>query len=253
MKISNNINMKAFIIETLKNKSIQSLLDSGQEKSFFTASTSPTPSQLSQLIKAMNLYPLLFQSSSTPPTLLSFLLTNFVMPQKPELATRWLAEGQADKSLANTLKQLSSISVENEDNSKLKATLMLIAEQRTLENHKAGEASWMFPLSEKNPALVNVEIKKKQGKKQKRTCWCITMNLTLSKNRQLTATASLEENALSLNLSTDSKGLAKELHKSWPILERKLSKHHILISDCTIHIVERKYSSNRKMGLNIQV
>lgn len=251
MKISDHNNIKTLIIETLKNKSHQPLLEIGKVET--KPLTPSAPSQLSQLIKTMDFYALLSQSTSSPPTILSSLLKNLVMPHQLDLAIRWLAEGQGDKSLANTLKYLSSTAGENEDNAKFKATLMLIAEQKTLENHKPEEPNWVFPLSEQNQRPVNVNIQKKQGKKPKKTCWCITINLTLSKNRQLTATANLEENILELSLSTDSAALARELKKTLPILEKQLSKHHILVTAPSINIIERTLSSKLKPGLNIQV
>ena len=248
MRINETVNIKTFIIETLKNKTVHRLLEIGQD-----LPQSNTTSQLSQLIKSVNLYPLLFRLESTPESLLSLFLKSSIMPAKPEFAAQWLKERHADKSLIETLQQLSLATNSLEENTKIKAALMLLAEQKTTENQKPGETHWVFPFSENTPSLAQVCIKKKQEKKHKKTSWSITINLTLSKNRQLSATARLQDNNLELAFSTDSKELAKELNKSWPILEAQLKKHHLFICTCNIKVVETPPPIDLKPGLNIQV
>lgn len=253
MKINNSLDINAITVEALKNKMIKPLLDIGQNTASVTTQPSSTPSQISQLLKSINVFPFLFHFTTKPSPLLSDLLSHFVMPTKPELAAKWLAEKQIDNVLLNALKQLSSLTNNTDENTTLKSTLMLIAEQKIAEGNKSTELNWIFPLNEQNLNPVKINIQRKNREKGKKTRWIVTINLTLSKNRQLTATATLERNNIGLSFCTDSTGLAKELIETRPKLEYRLNKHHLSLSEYDVSIVVTPKQEKPRSGLNIQV
>ncbi|MEZ9524476.1 flagellar hook-length control protein FliK [Enterovibrio norvegicus] len=254
MKIDNNSNISALMLEVLKNKPVESVLLIGQENSKSIAKTGTNSSQLSQLLSLMNIFPLLTRSTGTqnaPSVPLTMLLNSLFMPSKPELAANWLAARQTDKSTLDALRLLST--ADNEGSSKLKAMLMLFAEQRFQDSNKPGEFTWLFPFHPQQQSPVHVTVKKKTQTKAKKSRWSITVNLTLSKNRQLLATVELEDQELSLAFSTNSKGLKKRVEAALPVLEKQLSKHQLHLSNIKVEATEPSAPATVSSGVNIQV
>lgn len=258
MKIISSSITNLLAIEMIKNKSFQSLLEANQNNLLLTKSDSTTSSQLSLLLKNVNVYPLLHSilnqyKTSIENLDLSFLIKNMSMPNKPEYAIKWLYERQADKNLLETLNKVMSLDLNNELNIKLKTVLMLIAEQRIQDTNRYNDINWMFPLSEQNLNPVKISIKNKEKKKRKKSSWSITLNLTLAKNKQLTAMATLDNKELNLKFSTTSKDLAKLIDNTIPIFQQQLNKHHIVLSTCKVDIKENQDINNNQAGFNIIV
>ncbi|WP_283131253.1 flagellar hook-length control protein FliK [Enterovibrio norvegicus] len=253
MKIDNNSNISALMLEVLKNKPVESVLLIGQENSKSIAKTGTNSSQLSQLLSLMNIFPLLTRSTGTqnaPSVPLTMLLNSLFMPSKPDVAANWLAERQTDKSTLDALRLLST--ADNESSSRLKAMLMLFAEQRFQDSNKPGEFTWLFPFHPEQQTPVHVTVKKTRAK-TKKSRWSITVNLTLSKNRQVLATVELEDQELSLAFSTNSKGLKKRVEAALPVLEKQLSKHQLHLSNIKVEATEPSAPATVSSGVNIQV
>ena len=128
MKIDNNSNIRALMLEVLKNKPIESVLLIDQENSKSIAKTGTNSSQVSQLLSLMNLFPLLTRSAGSqnaPSMPLALLLKTLFMPNKTELAANWLAERQTDKGTLDAMRLLSN--ADNEGSSRIKSMLMLFA------------------------------------------------------------------------------------------------------------------------------
>ncbi|WP_407331048.1 flagellar hook-length control protein FliK [Enterovibrio sp. 27052020O] len=259
MKIDNVSNISALTLESLKNKLQGELLQVGQEKTSTSSPTQPVSSQIAQFLRLLNLFPLLLHSSpsatvgkSNEPSPLGALLKALVIPNTPELAAKWLAERHADKALLEALKFAAS-GADSEGGGKLKALLMLLTEQRVLDGNKANEYHWYFPLSQLLPTPVHITAKNKTRGKRKKSLWSVTINLTLSKNRQLSATAELDGKSLALHFSTDSPSVEQLLEQTIPALEKQLSKHDICVSHCEIRVTEDSQPTLLTSGVNIQV
>ncbi|MEI8609667.1 hypothetical protein P4S70_11935 [Enterovibrio sp. Hal110] len=93
------------------------------------------------------------------------LLNSLFMPSKPELAAKWLAERQTDKSTLDALRLLST--ADNEGSSKLKAMLMLFAEQRFQDSNKPGSSLGCFPFTRNNKAPFMSPLKRRPKPKRK--------------------------------------------------------------------------------------
>ncbi|WP_028024802.1 flagellar hook-length control protein FliK [Enterovibrio calviensis] len=263
MKIDNTSNIKLLTLESVKNNLSDKLLNIGQERTLQGSQPQPASSQLSQVLRLINLFPLLMHSPSlspltkTPesntPSALNILLKTLIMPNTPELAAKWLAERQSDKALLDALRQTTTLMPDNDASGKIKALLMLLTEQRVLDGNKANEYHWYFPLSQISPTPVHVTAKKKTVGKRKKSQWSISVNLTLSKNRHLTATADINDKSMALRFTTDSPSLEKLLEQSLPALEQQLSKHNICVSQCEINVSENHEPASLESGVNIQV
>ncbi|WP_394210696.1 flagellar hook-length control protein FliK [Enterovibrio calviensis] len=259
MKIDNGSNINVLTLENIQSKLQGKLLQVGQDKTGMSSPPQPLSSQLAQVLRLINLFPLLLSSptssllGNTPSAhAVSTLLKALVMPSTPELAAKWLAERQSDKALLDALRLITS-GADDEGSGKLKALLMLVTEQRLQDGNKANEHHWLFPLSHLTPTPVRITAKKKTLGKRKKSRWSVTVNLTLSKNRHLTATAELEEKSLSLTLTTDSPALHQKLEHALPTLEKQLNKHQICISECKIEMSEYREPVALEAGVNIQV
>lgn len=259
MKIDNINHINALAQETLKNVPVKSLLDLGkplQQPGQQSNLSDGQRSQLSQLLALLPLYSLLkgshSESGSLPPVILT-LLKQLTMPADTKQAAKWLAEQKADKGLLEALRQATAPANEQEGSGKLKSLLMLMAEQRINEQTKPGDYHWLFPFRDNNLSPVHINVEKKTGRKKKKLRWCITLNLTLAKNRHLTATAELEDNSLSLSFSTDAEGLKKQIETAMPKLEEKLAQHQIALQQCEINTLESAQTETISSGVNIQV
>ncbi|MDD1792430.1 flagellar hook-length control protein FliK [Enterovibrio sp. ZSDZ42] len=269
MKIDNTSNIKVLTLESIKSNLHEKLLNIGQEKAVQLPQTQLASSQLSQVLRLINLFPLLMHSPSLSspakapdthalnttmtPSMLSILLKTLVMPNTPELAAKWLSNRQSDKALLDALRQVTTSMADNDGNGKIKALLMLLTEQRVLEGNKTNEYHWYFPLSHVSPTPVHITAKKKTLGRRKKSHWSISVNLTLSKRRHLTATADIYDQSLALRFTTDSASLEKLIEQSLPALEQQLSKHHICVSQCEINVSENTEPTSVEHGVNIQV
>ncbi|WP_325891989.1 flagellar hook-length control protein FliK [Grimontia sp. NTOU-MAR1] len=259
MKIDNINHINTLTQETLKNVPVKSLLEAGKplQSSGNTGSLSDGQrSQLSQLLALMPLYSLLQTTKSDAKTLAPVvidLLKRLTMPSDSKQAAKWLAEKQADKGLLEALRHATTATSEQDGAGKLKSLLMLMAEQRINEQTKPGDYHWLFPFRDNNLSPVRINVEKKTGRKKKKLRWCVTLNLTLDKNRHLTATAELEDNSLSLSFSTDADGLKNQIETAMPKLEEKLAQHHIALEQCDISTIESVQTETISSGVNIQV
>ncbi|CZF80246.1 Flagellar hook-length control protein FliK [Grimontia celer] len=259
MKIDNINHINTLTQETFKNVPVKSLLEMGKplQPSGHTGSLgNGQRSQLSQLLALMPLYSLLQTTKSDAKTLAPVviaLLKQLTMPSDSKQAAKWLAEQQADKGLLEALRQATAAAGEQDGAGKLKSLLMLMAEQRINEQTKPGDYHWLFPFRDNNLSPVHINVEKKTGRKKKKLRWCVTLNLTLAKNRHLTATAELEDNSLSLSFSTDADGLRNQIETAMPKLEEKLAQHHIALERCEINTLESVQTETISSGVNIQV
>lgn len=259
MKIDNINHINALAQGPLHKIPLKNLLESGQNSTFGATQQNNEAlqrSQLSQLLGLLNLFPLIertAQGQSPHALLVTTLLKQMMMPPTPKLAADWLARKTPDKALLEALRRLDTLPPETESSSKIKAMLMLLAEQRVNEQAKPGDHHWLFPFRDNLLSPLHIHVEKKTGKKRKKLRWCVTLNLTLSKNRQLTATAELEGSALTLSFSTDAEGLRKQLEQAIPLLEEKLNQHHLMLERCEINALEENEAETVSSGVDIQV
>lgn len=259
MKIDNISHINALAQASLRNIPLKNRLVSGQSPTLSAIqqdNKALQQSQLSQLLGLLNLFPLIKRTEleqSPYATLMATLLKQMMMPSDPKLAATWLARKAPDKALLEALKRLDTSSPDAESNGKLKAMLMLLAEQRVNEQTKPGDHHWLFPFRDNLLSPLHLQVEKKTCKKRKKLRWCVTVNLTLSKSRHLTATAELEGNALALSFSTDSEGLCHQLEQAVPLLEEKLRQHHVVLARCDITPLDESTSETVSSGVDIQV
>ncbi|KXF81326.1 flagellar hook-length control protein FliK [Enterovibrio coralii] len=255
MKIDNTGNINALTLALIQNNGLKELVKLGQTETANSSLNTKQFSQLSQLLQLLNVFPSLYriaskQDASSP---LHVLLNNLIAPKDPALLAKWLAERQPDKALIEALTLLRQ-RTESDESSSLKAAIQLLAEQRfQTDATKPGEFTWLFCFGTTEQTKVEVSVKKKTPKIRKKSRWSVSVNLTLSNNRQLTATAELEDQQLDLSFSTDSDALKQLVEKSQPVLEAQLSKHSISVTSCEVITTPTQPEATIHTGLNIQV
>lgn len=258
MKINNVSNINALLQDAIKGIPEKPALGQAGDagRSPLTSSlTTPIQSQISQLLSLINLFPLFYQFKPANTQLMSLhsqLAKAWMPPTNSKEMANWLAGQEADKALLKALTGLTQLKDE-EGGSNLKALLMLVAEQRLNEQTKGGEYHWLFPFRQQEQTPVNVSAKKKYSKKHQRQVWSVTVNLTLSNNRHLTATAELDGESVSLSFITDAAGLQQQLEAAFPTLEKALARHHIALSSCDVSTRESATPDTLHSGVDIQV
>lgn len=258
MKINNISHINALVQEHIKDIPLKSLQASGDMGASTTPSglnIAPARSQISQLLTLINLFPFLYRSDSSSAKLsplLSQLAAALLPPKSIQQAAKWLAQQEADKALHHALNYVLQHQ-EDDVGGKTKGLLMLLAEQRLNEQTKTGEYHWLFPFRNEDHSPVRVAVKKKQAGKRKRQIWCVTVNLSLSKNRHLTATAELEDQTLRLTMSTDAAGLQQQIENALPTLEKALASHNIALTQCEFSTTENVAPATLHSGVDIQV
>ncbi|PKF51749.1 flagellar hook-length control protein FliK [Enterovibrio nigricans] len=255
MKIDNTGNINVLTLSLIQNSALKEMVKLGPADASNSSLAGKQFSQLSQLLQIINVFPSLFriahQQGQTSPLLA--LLNKLVVPSDPQLTAKWLAERQPDKALLDGLKTINQLS-NTDENASLKAAIQLLAEQRFQESpSKPGDYNWIFCFGQSEQFKVDVSVKNKTPKKRKKSRWSISVNLTMSNNRQLVATAELEDQALDLSFTTDSESLKEQLEKTLPVLERQLVKHSINITSCDIATTASSPELTINKGLDIQV
>ncbi|MDD1783243.1 flagellar hook-length control protein FliK [Enterovibrio sp. ZSDZ35] len=255
MKIDNSGNINALTLSLLQSSAIKEIVKLGQAESTNSSPAGKQISQLSQLLQLINLFPSLYrvanQQGKDAPLLA--LLSKLVVPQNPQIAVKWLAERQPDNALIEGLKWLRQ-HADSDESASLKAAIQLLAEQRLQDaSTKPGEHHWIFCFGQPEQSKVDVSVRKKTASTRKKSRWCVSVNLTLSNNRHLSAAAELEGQTLDLSFTTDSESLKKQLESTMPVLERQLAKHSISVNSCDVASLEPADQPTITMGLNIQV